>query len=107
MFYIRAYTFMYVCDTSCTYTIRSAPYVVRILHVFASIIENIRAHVNPYFNFFGHSAIVLQLISQYLADATTFIGLVGRGCRSDGGNVSNTTVFYDSRMIHRVLHRNR
>ncbi len=35
---------MYVCDTSCTYTIRSAPYVVRILHVFASIIENIRAH---------------------------------------------------------------
>lgn len=44
MFYIRAYTFMYVCDTSCTYTIRSAPYVVRILHVFASIIENIRAY---------------------------------------------------------------
>ena len=44
MFNIRAYTYVYVCHTSCTYTIRSVPYVVRILHVFASIIENIRSH---------------------------------------------------------------
>ena len=44
MFNIRAYTCVYACDTSCTYHIRSVPYVVRILHVFASIIENIRAH---------------------------------------------------------------
>ena len=41
---IRAYTYVYVCDTSCTYTIRSETYVVRILHVFARIIQNIRSH---------------------------------------------------------------
>ncbi len=57
------------------------------------------SEVNPYGNFFGHSAIVLQLISRYLTDASTYIGLVGSGCRSDGLNVSNTIVLYDSRMI--------
>jgi len=74
----------------------------------SSIIGNcVAREVNPYLNFFGHSAIALQLISRYLADATTYIGLVGRGCRSDGRNVSNTTVLYDSRRIDRVLYQNR
>jgi hypothetical protein len=49
--------------------------------------------------FFCHNAIALQMISRYLAYASTNIGLVGRGCRSDGLNESNTTVLYDSRMI--------
>ncbi len=69
--------------------------------------NGVAREVNPYLNFFGHSAIVLQLISRYLADASTYIGLVGSGFKSDGRNVSNTTVFYDSRMIDRVLYRNR
>ena len=64
--------------------------------------NGVAREVNQYLYFFGHSAIVLQLISRYLADATTFIGLVGSCCRSDGGNVSNTTVLYDSRRIDRV-----
>jgi hypothetical protein len=73
----------------------------------SSIIGNgVAREVNQYLNFFGHSTIALQLISRYLADATTYIGLVGRGCRSDGRNVSNTTVLYDSRRIDRVLYRN-
>jgi hypothetical protein len=62
---------------------------------------------SQYLIFFGHSAIALRQISRYLADASTYIGLVGRGCRSDGRNVSNTTVLYDSRRIDRVLYQNR
>ncbi len=48
----------------------------------------------------GHSTIVLQLISQYLADALIYFGLVGHSCRSDGLIVSNTAVLYDSRKIN-------
>ena len=47
----------------------------------------------------GHGAIALQPISRYLVDASTYFGLVGHGCRSDGQNVSNTTVLYDSRKM--------
>ena len=47
----------------------------------------------------GHCAIALQPISRYLVDASTYFGLVGHGCRSDGQNVSNTTVLYDSRKM--------
>ncbi len=63
MFYIRAYTSMYVCDTSCTYTIRSAPYVVRILHVFASIIENIRAHTADRMLIFTYAHTCIYVLS--------------------------------------------
>ena len=47
----------------------------------------------------GHCAIALQPISRYLVDASTYFGLVGHGCRSDGQNVSNTPVLYDSRKM--------
>ena len=47
----------------------------------------------------GHCAIALQPILRYLVDASTYFGLVGHGCRSDGQNVSNTTVLYDSRKM--------
>ena len=74
----------------------------------SSIIGNcVASEVHPYLNCFGHSAIALQLISRYLADATTYIGLVGHVCRSDGRNVSKITVLYDLRRINRVLYRNR
>ncbi len=73
----------------------------------SSIIGNcVAREVNPYLNFFGHSVIALQLISRYLAYASTYIGLVGSGCRSDGRSVSNTTVLHDSRMIDRVFTEN-
>ena len=56
---IRAYTYVYVCDTSCTYTIRSETYVVRILHVFARIIESIRSHtaVRMFIYTYAHTCI--------------------------------------------------
>ena len=56
---IRAYTYVYVCDTSCTYPIRSETYVVRILHVFARIIKSIRSHtaVRMFIYTYAHTCI--------------------------------------------------
>ena len=85
MFYIRAYTFMYVFDTSCTYTIRSALYVVRILHVFASIIENIHAHTADRMLIYTYAHTCIYVLSGSLMAVGRLVA--GRrvvGCRAVG-----------------------